>query len=163
MSKRYNAVTLDGVLTVHEVDTIVLNDVPTITLESTCNTNEPGGSHRVFAYARQAVETIAFAAVAQCDDVPLEVTIRGYLWSNNGISATVADEIVFHVARSSRSESVSLFRQLVQNEKGVTKFSFRNQSMRIEDLLHLISKPGPSHIKAGGRLKAVHINVSERP
>lgn len=163
MSKRYNAVTLDGVLTVHEVGTIILNNAPTITLESTCNTNELGGAHRVFAYARQAVETIAFAAVAASDDVPLEVTIRGYLWSNDGVSATVADEIVFHVARSSRSESVALFKQLVQNERGVSKFSFRNQCLRIEDLLHLISRPGPSQIKSGGRLKAVHINVSERP
>lgn len=163
MSKRYNSVTLDGVLTVHEVDTIILNKVPTITLESTCNTNEPGGSHRVFAYARQAVEAIAFAAVAECDNTPLEVTIRGYLWSNNGVSATVVEEVVFHVARNSRSESVALFKQLVQNEKSASKFSFRDKSMRIEDLLQLISKPGNNHAKSGGRLKAVHINVSDRP
>lgn len=163
MSKRYNSVTLDGVLTVHEVDTIILDNVPTITLECTCNTNEPGGTHRVFAYARQAAETMAFAAIADLDQIPLEATIRGYLWSGNGNSATVAEEVVFHVARNTRLDAVSLLKQLL-TDRGSTQFIIRGRNVPIDDLLKLVLKPGPGHNnKPGGKLKAVHINVSDHP
>lgn len=162
MSKRYNSVTLDGQLTIHEVDTIVLNDVPTVTLECTCNTNEPGGTHRVFAYARQAAETIAFAAISELDKTPLEATIRGYLWSSNGISATVAEEVVFHIAHNSRVDAVALLKQLLTGN-GATQFIVRGKIVHINELTAMILKPGPGQAKSGGHLKAVHINVSDRP
>lgn len=160
MSKRYNSVSLDGVLTVNEVNAYLLKQQPTVYAELTCSTNEPGGQHRVFAYGRQAVEAISFSVVATNGKIPLEATIRGYLWSHNGDSATVAEEVVFHINRSSRAEAVCLMAQLMQNPEVVT---YQGRIIPLKKLLDSICRPVTYPNSGNGKIQAVHINVSSPP
>jgi len=71
-----------------------------------------GGRYPVMAFGRLAAETLAFAAAAYVNQIPLEGTVVGWLYSGDTRFYIVAESIRFHLTEALRQQGVNALKQL---------------------------------------------------
>lgn len=103
--KRQNLVMLTGKLADYAEQTEAIGGRAVYVVTATLVTDHPtyGGHHRVLFADRLALELRAFRAANQ--EAPLEVTVDGWLRSQHGQTAVVADRVMYHVSEAMCQEA----------------------------------------------------------
>jgi len=117
--KRHNMVVLQGAVRSVRPEVVRLDGVemPAVFFELETDSPEFGGVHRCAAFGRLAVELMAFRMAAG-EEIPLEVTLDGWLRSGADGSFVVADRLMFHVPKSVREAAAAMVRRYLERGTG---------------------------------------------
>ena len=112
--KRNNQVTLDGEVLDTRVGQTEMG-VPWVRFSLRTEWTD-GGTHQIIAYGRLAAEIVIFVQEAETAELPLDVTLRGWLRSINGCAEVVAERVTFHLPRDVRKRAVARVRELLRGD-----------------------------------------------
>ncbi len=122
--KRHNRVILDGLIQSvrTEVRRVGGEAVPAVHFQIATDAVEKGGVHPAVAYGRLAAEIVIFGEAAAEHNVPVEVTLDGWLrtvWREKAPASTVvAERVVFHLPSEVRAAAVARLSALLNGEGG---------------------------------------------
>ncbi len=112
--RRNNQVTLDGEIFSFQVG-VSEHNVPQVHFQVRTG-EQPWESHLAVAYGRLAAEVLIFAEESAQAKLPVEVTLRGWLRSQNGCAEVVASRITFHLPRAVRMRAAERIRALLNGD-----------------------------------------------
>lgn len=115
--KRHNLVVLQGTVLEIRPELVSLDGVsaPAVFFVLETDKEEFGGRHQCVAFGRLALELMAFRMVA---GDTLEVTLNGWLRSDDHRVLVVADRVMYHVPEGLRAAAAAMVRRFLEGGTG---------------------------------------------